>query len=709
MQKKIILRALLCATLGMHLHAQGASLPISFHAYPGVMIPLGEGSALFTVAPDVELTAAFRLPPLPLFFLHGGVGYQFDPIQGAAQSLSVLNAFGGFGLQGDFGAVGLSASASLGYYYAVMHNVSQFTGGGCPSITMGLGADYFLSPEFGLGIRGSFRYLMGLSMGVTVCLGVTYDLGGAAARSKMMQAPAPRPSTLEVEGEKGSNEGLQIKSPTWGTIFPVFRTYYDDHPIGTLTLANLENEPITEISLTLQMKQYMDSPKECSVPHSLKAGESSSIELNALFSDRILDVTEGTKAPVELVLRYKLQGKWYRSTRIDTLMIQNRNAMTWDDDRRAAAFVTSFDPPIQTLASNIISATNTGRSRSVDTNLLSAMAIYEAMRLYGLSYLVDPSSAYAEMSQNKGQIDYLKYPRQTLEHKAGDCDDLSILFCALFQSVSVPAAFLTVPGHIFAAIALDTPVDVVKKSFSRAADLIFLDGKAWLPLELTDRTAGFLKAWELGANLWRKYSVREQARLSSMEAAWKAFPPVQLPGSTARVAFSSEDRLARAFLEEMVRYIDGEIFERIAQLQGEMKKSGETPRLVNKMGALYAQFGLLDRAEREFTKLLSSDYVPALVNLGNIYYLRDNTDKALELYSQAAAKDPDNPTVLLCLARANHKQENYGAAARAFDKLKQIKPDLASRYAYLNLRDAGTNRAADVSKAREAVEWAQED
>ncbi len=33
----------------------------------------------------------------------------------------------------------------------------------------------------------------------------------------------------------------------------------------------------------------------------------------------------------------------------------------------------------------------------------------------------------------------------------GDCDDLSILVCSLFEAVAIDTAFITVPGHIFMA------------------------------------------------------------------------------------------------------------------------------------------------------------------------------------------------------------------------------------------------------------------
>jgi hypothetical protein len=38
-----------------------------------------------------------------------------------------------------------------------------------------------------------------------------------------------------------------------------------------------------------------------------------------------------------------------------------------------------------------------------------------------------------------------------LYYRGGDCDDLSILYCSLLEVLGLDTAFITVPGHIYAA------------------------------------------------------------------------------------------------------------------------------------------------------------------------------------------------------------------------------------------------------------------
>jgi len=685
---------------------------LSLHLLPGLNLPVGDSAGYFSIGPLVEIAAHYRIRSLSPLFLMGSLQAGQEQVTNTVLTTTSASAFAGAGVVVDLTpTLTVRAMAFGGYSYAGLDKVG--TNGYGPAVGAGAGIELFITPSLSLGIQGAYRKMFGLSDDILVQAGFAWDFSGPQRRGALMQQPGPRPERLEVSGLKGSNEGLQIRQLSWTDVFPVFHTYYDNHPIGSATLVNLEKDPIADISLSLQIKEYMSSPKPCSVPSELKPGESRQIDLNALFTEEILGLTEGTKVPVDLNLKYRIKDKWYQETKVETVRILRRNSMTWDDDRRAAAFVTAMDPTVMTLSNNVVAMTKSSGSRALDRNLLSAMAIYETMRLYGVAYQVDPNSSYKEFSTKKNEVDFLKFPRQVLEHRAGDCDDLSILFSALLQSISIPTAFVTVPGHIYLAFALETGAERARERFSRVGDLIIIGDRAWIPLELTDRESGFLKAWESGAKQWRLYSARNQAGFYPVEDAWKVYEPAQLPGAAAAVALPSEDKIVRAFLEEMVRYVDTEIFPQVAKIQGDIKQGGETPRLINKLGVLYASYGLYDRAEREFKRALQraepQSFVPALLNMGNIYLLRDDPEKALPYLEQARAGAPDNPKVLLALSQANHRMENYGAAGKTYGQLKLIQPDLAQRYAYLDLRGDEASRAADLSGAKGEVEWLSEE
>ena len=157
-------------------------------------------------------------------------------------------------------------------------------------------------------------------------------------------------------------------------------------------------------------------------------------------------------------------------------------------------------------------------------NVIYAAALFEALRLYRISYVIDPSSSYIALSDDETAIDSLNYPYETLYYRGGDCDDLSILFCSLLEVLDIESAFITIPGHIYIAFNVG---DNDWQANSR--NVIELDGKRWLPLEITVPSAGFSRAWGIGARQW--LSAGKEATLYPIREAWKIYPSVTVPGS----------------------------------------------------------------------------------------------------------------------------------------------------------------------------------
>jgi tetratricopeptide (TPR) repeat protein len=216
----------------------------------------------------------------------------------------------------------------------------------------------------------------------------------------------------------------------------------------------------------------------------------------------------------------------------------------------------------------------------------------------------------------------------------------------------------------------------------------------------------FLAAWQEGAREYRESKIRGQAGFIPVRDAWTLYEPVGLPGTAASPVLPASDKIISAYLQEVVRFIDREIFARAAKYQADIQKLGETPLRLNLLGVLYAKYGLYEKAEIQFTKAIAKgEYVPALINLGTAAYLQGDKDKALGMYERAAKLAPDDPGVLLGIARANHDLENYGQASRSFAKLKQVDPELAERFTYLELKGEDTARAADIAGLKGEAVW----
>jgi tetratricopeptide (TPR) repeat protein len=259
------------------------------------------------------------------------------------------------------------------------------------------------------------------------------------------------------------------------------------------------------------------------------------------------------------------------------------------------------------------------------------------------------------------------------------------------------------------AFALDLSPEEAKKSFASSfKDMIVQDGKVWIPVEVTERDGTFLPAWQTGAKEWRESFAQKQAAFYPVREAWKVYEPANFtaPGSLAAVPAATE--VLKAYQSDLDTLIDREIYSQVLALQNEVTKSKNDPKAVNSLGLLYARYDKRADAEREFLKATAkAEYVPALVNLGNVYYLDDKVEKALAIYERAYKKEPKNPKVLVSLARASWELENYYLTSKAYKELEAVDPGLAGRYAYLKLRtDEAGLRAAGVEQLKEEMTWA---
>ena len=232
-----------------------------------------------------------------------------------------------------------------------------------------------------------------------------------------------------------------------------------------------------------------------------------------------------------------------------------------------------------------------------------------------------------------------------------------------------------------------------------------MNDMSWVPVEITLRDRGFVDAWQEGAKEWRENRAKSQADLWPVHDAWKVYEPVGISAEIAPIAVPTGDSLAREYVSELTGFVDREIADRVAVAQGEIQKSRDPSNGINKLGLIYARYGLYDRAEKQFAKLVGSDYVPALLNMGNILLKRSDLKGALGYYERAQKKDPQNPRALLGVARTNHALENYGQVREAYTALKAIDPDLAARFSYLDLRGEEATRAAEAGKAAEVLIW----
>ena len=674
---------------------------------PGFGFPLGDSSDYWnsSVTGSLGLTYEFRSAAV---LLGGAVDYS---LYGTDADYGVSIA--GASLRSGYRfrpspRLPLDVTVFGGFSYGSAHSSS---GGSGTTWNIGGGTSigFLLTPTVDLALWGDYRYQFGLYQGLAVGIRASFFLMGRDRREEVILASKPLRSDI-LEGAKTAppGQGLILGEPVVERIYPVFYKYYEEYPLGSIPLTNLESTAVEDVQATFYIRQFMDAPFPCPLEETLGGKAEVSLDLFAVFSNEVMAITEEDKAIAEIAVTYTMDGERYKVVETVPVDFANRNALTWDDDRKAAAFVTPRDDVVISYARQVNRAIKDRGSQALSPAVLSAMGQYTALGLYGLEYVIDPSSSYIELSSTGGVQDYVQFPVQTLERQGGDCDDLTVLYCSLLESLGIETAFLTVPGHILPAFNTGIPANDVGIYFSSVEEVIFHGDEIWIPVEMTDRSSGFLDAWAIGARSWREHNRNAAARLYPVRTSWELYSPVFFAGDAPQAEFPDEMEVLSAFVEEMVSYVEREISPQVTELEERLRRDGPNPVVHNKLGILYARYGLIDQARDQFDLALErGEYPPALMNRGNISYLKEEWEEAITYYERVLLTAPDNSRAQLGIARANHQMGNAWKTQSAYLKLTEMSPELADKYAYLG-SGSGVARAGTGNLREESVLWSDE-
>lgn len=652
-----------------------ASPPIDIVVYPQFITPLGismsDGPELFTSGGGVRVGGLYS-PGKPSWLLFGGdAGYDLVGTSATDSSVSMISLNASAGVNIPFSeTLSLRPLLSAGYTQSLWESSSA----GQATAGADLLLSWRISPQFSLTAGAGYVNRLGLFEGARVFLGTSFALG------------------------RGRREPFTPVELRVDPVFPILYQHYDQGPFGKVSLENSGSETLTDVRLSFFINNYMDAPRPFARFARVGRGERVEAELLALFNNSILSVTEGERVAADITVEYLSMGQTYSQTMQETLQIHNRNAMTWDDDRKAAAFITARDPNVLRYARNTVSVQDETPLKAINTNFRAAMALFESFAVHGLSYVIDPQSAYEELSQDAMAIDFIQFPVQTLEYRAGDCDDLAILFNALLESVGIETAFITIPGHIYSAFNLDMWPAEAQRTFGNLDNFIVEDEAVWVPVEITIIRRGFIDAWDVGARQWREAAEQGEAEIILTRRAWQVYPPVASPGDGMVLSeLPARNRLLSAYEGRLDTFISRSIFSREQELLDRIRQRDD-PRIRNALGVLYARHGLYDKAAEQFERIASRS-ASARVNLGNIAVLREDYRSALEHFEAALKLQPSNNGALLGTALARHNLNDRASAAEAYAQLAERDDELAERYAWLaGGSDAGAARASGIGE-----------
>jgi len=542
--------------------------------------------------------------------------------------------------------------------------------------------------------------------------GWTFSLG-ASVRWKILQfdyahvMPPFLPASNRITAAVAFNlnpSRVRVDKAQLDEVFASQKGRYAQRPVGSVKLTSRVEEP-QAATLSIFVPGLMDAPTEREVV--VRPKQTQEVPMSAVFGNQLLALQEdrAVQADVRLTYRHKNRTRVEKAT--TQFFVYRPGAISWEDTRAAAAFVTPSDPVVAEFARSVVAGRDQAFEGGPLRNVMTAMRMWNALSGYGLTYVPDPNTPFSAVSDTRNAVDQVQYPRGLLATRTGDCDDMSVLYCAMLENVGIPTAFLDGPGHIL--MMFDAGVHPRNAlALSMGEDMYAVRGeRVWIPVETTMIGKSFLEAWEEGAAIYHRWESSADFRVVPVEEAWSEYvpslPETPAPTIVAPSAASVDVRFAAdsdSLKARQAAYLRSRFLEQLDS----GAKSDLDPVKENQLALVFALEGRFAEARAGWAKVLAASPadVPALVNTGNLELLEGDPDAALARYGAALAVERD-PGVLLDQGLARWSKGDEAGADASFAAALALLADPAEAERLLGLEPAGAGQGSPRRLTAEEV------
>jgi len=477
---------------------------------------------------------------------------------------------------------------------------------------------------------------------------------------------------------------LEIEVIKLQDVFSNSYKLYEQEGVGRIKLTNNTDKPIENIKTSFMLNNFMDFPTE-GVVSKLQPGGSEEIILKAVFNNSILNITEDSSIQARIEASYFQDGKREAYTKNATLSVYDKHRMTWNEHERFSSFVTPKDAPVI----DFVRAVATEFKDTKDESNLAA-ALFDTTGVMGFTYIQSPSDPYqvslakTETTAKTDTVDYVQYPRETLERRSGDCVDLVAFYSTSLESMGIPTLALEVPDHLL--MMFSTGISADADGYTMNDLYVIHEGMLWIPVETTVVGKPFIKAWELGAANYYKWKDKGLTILD-VHTAWNTYKPATLPNSALKTPKVTSEAIEKKFPGDTVSMLKISSQTKTRRYLQAIEKNPRDMEAHLQMGIILAKIGDRKESMKYFDKVLGSEpkNAAALNNRGNIFMLDGKYSEAKKSYIAASQADPKDPYVWVNLAKSYKAVNNTKDAKAAFVKAQKLDPSVKEKYKAMGL------------------------
>lgn len=495
-------------------------------------------------------------------------------------------------------------------------------------------------------------------------------------------------ATALRDQQRQNAQPVEISRVQVDDLFPsLYRNYADvtSLPVGEVTLTNNTAVPISGASVTVFVDQLMSAPTGSNVP-TIVGLSNTTVRLASVFKESILLNGEDKRMQATVSLKYMYEGKEREVKKNVNFVLHGRNAISWKDKRRLAAFLFTSNELVDFVKQIEVQFRDAPRYDRYKT-ILQAAQVYTTLNKLDFTYSPDPNINYAKASVQTDILDYVQYPAETLVRRSGDCDDLVAVYCGLLECIGINTGYVDVPGHVF--MAFDTEIDTtqIESSGLDRREVVIAFGKVWLPIETTMLgKQPFLTAWKYGAErYYKELSEQHFPELVTFEDAHKVYQASSFIPKNFKPALPPKEVVAPAYKETVYGLLDKTTSSMRVELEARRQAEPTNAYVRNKLAILLVRMGQYEKAEQLLKEALTLSPNSATFhnNLGNVYYMTNRFDKAATEFTNSLEFDRTDPEVFINLCKAQLALGDKISARRTFETATKMRSDVEERYSFM--------------------------
>ena len=455
---------------------------------------------------------------------------------------------------------------------------------------------------------------------------------------------------------------LQIDDVKLENLYPGKYHYYSSENMGMLALTNTGGDKASNVRISVYIPRFQQVPQVIRVKD-IGPGQSTKNPLKSTFEPaKLLAANENIPLQVQFRISYHDGKTKQLDDFTESIILFDRNAMNWAEPELIGSFVTARDDFIKSFTretSQIMTEKDTPKILSLP------VAIFTALSNYKIKYFKDPENPFSKTS-----LDYVQYPIETITLKSGDCDDMSVLLSAAYESAGIETQFITTPEHIF--LSFNTGLSKNQAiSLTVKDSMYFIDtNEVWIPIESTKLTKSFEAAWEEGAKEFNRYKGTKELEFIKTRTAWNKYPSVLLQKQDKAISSPSKQSILKKYKQTLGKLNEQELKYQKALFKQYKAKAKKDPQYLIKLAVLYGKLKQYKKSDKLLNNILIKQpkSIKAINNVANIILLQGKHDSAINKYTKALNIAPDSAMILYNLGVANFLKGDDETASKWMKK-----------------------------------------